>query len=460
MIPLLICGALFVVGYLRPRKIGWAFLATAPFLVDLGNLVLFYHPLLPLRFHQAMFAAAAGVACSPANKARLWRAATTVRPVLLFLAFVAMEACYGAIQPDEISLRWFGLQQYPLYLATLFLTFSLIRDASDLKRFGRAIAVSAAVIGLLALIESATGYNVSHHLCAINFSSCKVNALHWAPETLGPGYYQPAPTGTLARYAGFAGEPTRTATVLAMYLLVFYYPFFAAKAGQVRRTGRDVAVFACLVPLVLALLLSQVRAAIFAFGLVTAVILGVRRRMLGFIIAGVCAGLVILLVSGDARDWVDAFLAKRLSFGEITEPGQRMRALQKSLALLADTFGLGVGGTLYSVGENYLDSDDLTPYIVYFVVGGAALGAMHLLLLGAMFTDLAYRVPGIRPSGQRAMVFLFACSMAAGLVAQLFTADTILFHLLLFYGAARSSLLSDAGNGDISPLRRSSGPDT
>ncbi len=442
LIPLGVCATLFLVGYRWPSKTGWVFLIAALLLVDLSNLMVVYDNVLPLRFQQAFFAAALGVACAPSNRTRLLWAFTKEKPLIIIAIFFAMEIAYGLIHPHVILFKYYMLHQYPSYLAALILAFSLIRGERDLERFCKAIAVGALVIAVLAVLENSTGYNVSHHLCAINFSSCNVESQHWAPEALRFGRYEWAPKASLlTRYSGFTGEPNKTAILLAMYMTVFYYPFLARDAGAAHRPLWGAAAFALMLFLAFVLLVSQVRAPIFAFGVVSVAIVLLRPSLKNWAIAGICALVVVLLLSSEARHWVSGFVSTRLSWDNLSAPDQRMRALHKSLALIGGSYGLGVGGTLWSVYDDLLDSDDITAFVLYFVVGGVPLGAAYVTFLAASFLDLARRVPGIASAKHRHLAFLLTCSLAVWLVVETFNEHAIQFYWLLLYAAGKASLL-------------------
>lgn len=414
------------------------FLLSAPFLASVGNLVFLSDESLPLRFNQMMFAVALGVASLPLNRARLWNVLTRVRPVQLMLLFLVMEICYALLNPNVPALKFIILHQYPLYFGTLLLAFSLIRGKSQLQLVNNAVLITGGLIGVLAIIELATNYNLSHHMCAINFTSCNVSSLHWAPPSLSDGYYAPISPIVMGRYAGFSGDPNLSATVLAMCLLLFYYPFLCNANEKWKQIGSLV----LLVLFSYVLVLSQVRSAILAFSIASSFIIGSNRKLLSFTVVSCLVTMLFVLSTAEVQSWLVAFVENRLDFEEIFGADQRSRSLINSLSLLVGSFGIGVGSDVYSVVDNQLNSDDTSPYLTYYVTGGIALGTLHLTMLILFFLDLFNQKKLLVSALHRSILILFSGSIAVALLVNLFYAGPLMFYIVYLYACARSSVFT------------------
>lgn len=445
MIPLSVCLFLAILAYFNPNKIGWFFLGAAPFFSALGHLVLVYHPVVPLRFHQALFAIAVGVACSPQHRQRLFYAFSKSRGLMLLTLFMVAEVAYGLLDPHQTLFKWFLLYQYPLYLAAIILTVSLIRSEEDLLFFSKILIATTFLITLLAYVEIVFGYNISHHLCAINYTSCKGIGLHWAPEELVKhGIYTPrAIVSCCSRYSGFTGDPNRTAILMAMFFPFLLYPFYSQNAKLIKRFDYYHLIFIGLVVVFICLLMSQVRAAIFATILAIMVIASIYFRFRPWVLAGIVLSMLPYVIFGQKfRNYVGGSISSRLDIADIITPDQRVRALNKSINLIVDTHGFGVGGDLYSVWGEHLDWDDLTAFIQYFVVGGFPLGFIYFALYVVILYDLYACVRLTSVERHKTILRMAFFSVVIGFITQLFNENAVLFYVLLIYSAAMASNLN------------------
>lgn len=435
MIALFICFLLLAIGYYRPQTIGWIFLLSAPFLASVSNLIFVNDASFPLRFNQAIFAVAIGVSCAPQNRSRLIDVLKRVGSLWLIVIFLAIEILYGFIEPNLQALKFIVMHQDVLYLAILALAFSLVRDEASLEYVYRAILFTGILIGIFAIIELSTGYNVSHHLCAINFSSCNLSGLHWAPTSLREGFYEPELPVFLGRYSGVTGDPNLTGNILGICLVCSFCSLNSLKKWKYYFFSGLLVIF------VAVLFLSQVRAAIFTFFFIS-LAFSIFQRKVRYLMFSLFLIAVLILYFGDgAREWLFQFVESRLTFEEIFAEDQRLRGLQNAAKLFGLSYGLGVGGDIYTTSDVMLDSDDATQFILYFLVGGFILGLMNIAMLGGMFFSLIARLPRVPSGRQRAIIIFFVGGMASALISSIFYAGTVMFYILFLYATARASML-------------------
>lgn len=102
---------------------------------------------------------------------------------------------------------------------------------------------------------------------------------------------------------------------------------------------------------------------------------------------------------------------------------------------------MGVGGTIFSVSEKYLNSDDATGYILHFLVGGISLGMIYLVFLMSMIYDLVKTKQGkdIQKT-HKLLIEMVILALSIGMMTQVFNENSIIFYYILLYSVSKSSM--------------------
>lgn len=444
MLSIMFCIGVMIIGYNIPKLSGWLLLATSPFLISLGNLIIIDDPIIPFRFSQLIFAASIGIACSASIRKRLFLLLPNLWPIVILVVFMAMEFLYWSVQPELGSFKFIFLNLYPSYIAAILLTFSMIRTVDDLNRMVSILIFTAVLISILAIVENLTYFNVSHYLCYINIEHCDIDALHWAPASLRSGeYILPSidNPNLFKRYAGFTGQPNSTAIILAMFSIFFLARLTQSRGQGLNRYFNLLFTITVMLGCVMVLAISHTRAAIFAFALIFG-ILGLRNKKIFFLMLLFCVVFLIFFIANDdANNWLSLFIENRLSSKDVLIDDQRSRALSNSIDSFLGSFGAGVGGDIWSFQSNYLNDDDLSAYLRYFAVGGFPLGFAYLTAMGAMVMNLSRCMRRCASKEHKVLIALFQAAILIVLVASIFNEHGLVFYIIFFYGAARASLV-------------------
>ena len=426
-----------------PKFIGWFTLGSCIFLISVGNLVLVADQTLPVRVQQIIFAVAVGVfirkICKK-NIADLLKSKT----IILLLFFFTLEMIAGLRHPDATLYKFIMLHQYPSYLAVLLLSFSLINNRDDYDFFWYLFLFNIGLMSAAILIELSYGYNLSFHACALNFSTCRVQELHWAPSAIDQAYYEwSSPSSFFIRYSGFTGEPNKTAILLAMGIIPIFYKYISVKESESgSRALLLVTVTTALIvsSQILLLLISQVRAAIGAVVLVLVVISIYERRLVKLLLLIIAIEIGFFLINTSARDYLFGFAVERLAYQEIFVPAERTIAARSAWQYFLDSPLLGYGGTIYSISERLLNHLDLSAFVLYFLSGGVFLGTAYIVIMLLFIVDLIKKLPDNNLSDHRSKILLTIGAIAFLIITQFFNENAVLFFIILLYSTAKASL--------------------
>jgi hypothetical protein len=334
------------------------------------------------------------------------------------------------------------LNNYPSYIAAIILAFCAIQSHKDLVRFQKILSYSAVFIVLIVAIEMIFNFKISHYLCMVNINRCNVESLHWASDTLiNTGEYLPSErNSSIRRYVGHTGEPNSTAIILAMYTMFLFYYLARVKRGSKEFYFKAISLIFIVINSSV-LIIGQTRAAIFLFFLVIFLFSIFKFRWLMIFISVLLILLVIYFSIDNVFNYINTFIINRLTYFDDIVDSQRLSGLMKFSTIFLESFGMGVGGTIYSVSENYLNSDDLSVYLLYFLVGGVFLGLLHLLFIASMLYDLVKVIARSKSYDHKHLVGIFLASILIATGVQIFNTNNILFYVVLLYSAAKSSSL-------------------
>lgn len=435
MISIIIIMFCFILGYKKPKSIGWILLSISPILVGIGNLVIYNDIILPVRWEQVMFACSLGIAFSYQYRKRLVDVLFNVWPVFLLCIFIIMEIIYGLIDPHETLFKWFMLQQYPLYFSTIVLSFSLVQSYDELLRFKKIILYSVGIIILLCLFEMMTKFNLSNYLCYMNPANCDITSLHY--NYMSESYILSISDTVIRRYAGYTGQPNLTAIILAMYSIFIIHSLFFCK-----KHFFCINVLFFLLLSICVLVVGQTRAAIFGFALILITYSLFKMKLFKYLIILTFLLFLCYIFIDSLQVYVNLFIEHRLVGTDAYSSNQRLRGMLKSLELFNESFGMGVGGTIYSIVGEYLNNDDTSAYILYFIAGGIPLGMAYLVFLISMPYDLIKIRQKTTFTSHKLLIEMAILAILIGLITQIFNQNAIVFYCILLYATAKSSLFN------------------
>lgn len=432
MITIFICFVIFIFGYLKPRIIGWILLSLSPLLVGISNLIFYTDILFPLRWEQIIFAGSFGIAFSKHYFHRIKYIIFNIWPIFILLIYVLVSVIYGLIDPHITLFKWFFLQEYISYFAVVVLSFALIQSYDDLLKFKRILLWSVAIIVFLIFLEMITKFNLANYLCFLNIEFCDLDSLHF--NSMGNNYiFGIEEEAAFSRYAGYTGDPNLTAITLSMFMIFIIHSFYIKNNSILALMF----LFVC----ICTLLIGQTRAAIFSFLLVLFMYNIFRYKSVKYLFYIFLLILFSYILIDSFNTYMNSFIEDRLSDGNSNIDEQRMLALIKSLEVIKESFGLGVGGTIYSVSEKYLNDGDTTGYILHFLVGGFPFFLIYIILLISFIYDLVKFKEGANVIPQhKLLVEMSILGLIIGMVTQIFNENSIMFYYLLLYSTARSSL--------------------
>lgn len=420
-------------GYKLPIKIGWVILALSPFMIGLGNFVIYKDSFLPIRWEQLMFAFSFGVAFSKQYRKRVFSVFFNLWPISLLCLYIIVSIVYGLIDPHPTLFKWFILQEYISYLAIVILAFAMIQSFSDLERYVKVLQINLVLILLLVIFEIWTGFSLAHYFCLQDIKYCNLESQYWMrinSEELVQNF-----DGQVRRYVGYTGSPNLTAIVIAMFSVFWLYSIFKSK--------NFLSYFLTLIFLSLSigiLIVGQTRAAIFAFILLVFSYSVFYKKLSFLIVPSIFIIIFSYFYFDSLNTYVNAFVENRLASGNTSIDIQRLSALSKSIDLMKEYFLMGCGGTIFSVSERYLNYDDNTGYILHFLVGGIPLGVLYIIFLVSMPYDLLKLKKRIQSKTHKRLIEITVVGLFVGMLTQVFNENSIIFYYLLLYSVARSSL--------------------
>jgi hypothetical protein len=431
MVAIFICFVIFIFGYLKPRIIGWILLSLSPLLVGISNLIFYTDILFPLRWEQIIFAGSFGIAFSKHYFHRIKYIIFNIWPIFILLIYVLVSVIYGLIDPHITLFKWFFLQEYISYFAVVVLSFALIQSYDDLLKFKRILLWSVAIIVFLIFLEMITKFNLPNYLCFLNIEFCDLNSLHF--NLMDNDYIFGIQEPALRRYAGYTGDPNLTAITLSMFMIFIIHSLYIK--------NNSILVLIFLFVCICTLFIGQTRAAIFSFLLVLFTYSIFKYKLVKYLFYIFLLILFSYILIDSFNTYINSFIENRLLNGNSNIEEQRMPALIKALEVIKESFGLGVGGTIFSVSEKYLNDNDTTGYILHFLVGGFPFLLIYITLLISLIYDLVKFKESINIIPQhKLLVEMSILGLIIGMITQIFNENSIMFYYLLLYSTARSSL--------------------
>lgn len=441
MISLCIIFFLFFLGFFKPSYIGYKLFVISPFMVGVSNLIIYKDILLPIRWEQFLFAFSLGLALSKEYRKRLKKVFLNIKPIFLFIVYILMSIIYGFLDPHEILFKWFFLQEYPLYLSIIILSFSFIKSYEDIEKFKNVLTYTLILIVLLILIEMITKFNLSNYLCFINKGYCDLNALHF--NYITDSYTFSTSDAAIRRYAGHTGDPNTSAIILAMFSIVILHSLILSE-----KFFSTIIIGGFFLCCILILIIGQTRAAIFSFLVVLFFYAVFRYKVLKYLIFIGILLLVFYLTFGSLNRYINLFIENRITQGNLEIDSQRIQGLIMSLEVFKESLGMGVGGTIYSVSEKYLDFNDTSGYILHFLVGGIPFGIMYLIFLGSMIYDLFKIKYKVKLKEHFIFIEVVILALLIGMISQVFNENSLIFYYLLLYSTVRASLFNISLNNE------------
>lgn len=432
MISVFISIVICILGYMKPKTIGWILLSLSPLLIGINNLIFYKDILFPLRWEQIIFAGSLGIVFSQHYYHRIKYIILNIWPIFILIIYLLLSIIYGLVDPHITLFKWFLLQEYISYFAIVVLSFALIQSYDDLLKFKEVILWSVLIIVLLILIEIITKFNLPNYLCFLNTEFCDLNSMHF--NLMNSDYIFGIQEPTIRRYAGYTGDPNLTAITLSMFMIFIIHSLYTKK--------NSILVLMFLFLCICILFIGQTRAAIFSFLLVFFIYSIFRYKLVKYLFYTLSLILLSYILIDDYNAYINSFIENRLLNGNSDIDEQRMSGLIKSLEVIKESFGLGVGGTIFSVSEKYLNDDDTTGYILHFLVGGFPFFLIYVILLISFIYDLVKFKQSVNIIPQhKLLVEMSILGLIIGMITQIFNENSIMFYYLLLYSTARSSLL-------------------
>jgi len=420
-----------ILGFLFPRFLGWVFLAISPIFIDLGNLIILNDPIFPLRFQQLVFAISLGAALSKLSPKNIVATISKSRAIFVFILFIGAEIIYGLADYHETFLI-VVTHYYPAYFAAIILPFIVLKSTKDLYFLVSIFSYLCIFIVVLIVVELSFGFNIAHYLCSINMENCNLNSQHWMDTSRYKSNTWYFSGQFFGRYAGFTGDPNKTAIVLAM-LLVFLYANLYGQELKNQNLLRKIMYSVILGFGFVILLMSQVRAPIFAFLLILIALSFSRRNILKFNLFSILIFLPLISLPSEFLSYIAMFTENRLSEVGIID-SERARSYSLAIQIFFNSFGLGVGGNIHSLYVNYLDYRDVSPYVSYLAVGGLVLGSLYFVFLYYIIMDLMRFMSGADQK-LKLVILLFLASLSLGMITQVFNDNSMIFYYLLMYSS-------------------------
>lgn len=438
MLPLSICFFCLFLGYFYPRKVGWLFLVFTPVGANLTNWIILDHLYLPLRFNQLAFSVSIGLLLNKSNRERLFQMLPHIRGLKIIALFFSLEFIIGIMNPDATFWRLQLLHNYPLYIAIIILSFSVIRSILDLKFLMMAYAIIAIITAILAIIEIQFGFNVNNYFCFKNFNRCHLSEKDWHffsyaalhPKILDMNIFN---KGAYSYY-GFTAQPNLTSIIIAVFSIVGIIGF--SGVGK-KKSQRNIMVFLLVLSLLVSMI-SQIRAVIFSV-LVIFIVWGIINiRVFKVLLSFLALMILFLSFVPSLNHWFEQFIEVRLSLAHLIDP-QRLLAYKESINLFLRSPFWGSLGTIYFAGDTLLNGNDANPFVLYFISGGLILGFCFLIMIAAMVFDLIHLIRSDWANNYKNLVYANVSAIIFLNLTQLFNSNGVLLLILMFYSTCRAA---------------------
>ena len=441
MKPILICMLLVAIGFRWPKVVGWSILGGIFFFISIGNLVVLPDVVFPLRVQQIICAVAFGVALNSRSHSvlrQLWK----IKPLIYLVIFFILEIVAGLRYPDATLYKFLMLHNYPSYLAVVILTFYLINDADDYNFFWNLLLGNVVIMAVVILVELTTGYRLATHACFDQLASCRVSEQHWVTDLGSETYQWTSPATFFTRYIGVTGEPNKSAILLAIGGILCVYNYSSSSKGNVSHSIWNFNFVATIIlgtVIFTLLLISQVRSAIGALIFVSFVLIIYMPRLLKpFLIITLLTSMIFTLQPNAQIVSVKFFKGRLIDEG-VLSAGERTQAAAIALQAFAESYGMGVGGTIYSASDRILNNMDLTAFLLYFLAGGILLGGSYILMLLLLLADLTRTLKLNLSYDHSIKIILTISALVIAVLTQIFNDNGILFYIILLYSAAKAS---------------------
>ena len=348
----------FLIGYLSPRKSGWFLITLLPIASGLVGVTLVPDPSFPLTLDRAAFMMTLGILVSLNKKGvllkRMW-----AQPLTKIIVLFSVGLVLASARDDPNFALFFYL---PRLFTGLLLGFMFIRKEKDLRRLFRIFAVSGLVIGVFAVIEYVTHFNLEVYLEQLTDPHfVYANAYVGSSIMSRAGFY---------RVGGLDGFPVFTAVRLG-----FLFPFALWYVSDNKMLG-----IVSLLFVIVGLILVQTRAAFIGI-IVGFFLLALKSpgQITKMIPPTVLVALVLTLLLAQPIKifeafWKDSFM-RTLNQSSTAE---RAWAISIAFRYLISRPLTGYGSPGYVYGT-LMYTEDLPAPAIYAVSGGLLLGVCYMV---------------------------------------------------------------------------------
>jgi len=384
MISILSCIIFFFLGYAKKNPFLKIWCALTPFLISISDsLILFYDRLFPLRPAQLLFAFYVGYLLQ--HKKTIIEKTKTSYVFLLFSFFICIEISNALRQSETILyfIRLFFLNEYPKYFCAIIMPFCL-KQPKDLVI---AIQSTALLFFLFILFEVITSFNwvfyaSSIYVRLIPHFNTKL-ALHFAPLSISQGFYDInlKNDGLIhpCRFAGFDGNPNTSAILLAAFGLSFFGIGF--KESLKIHIVRSFLIFGLIVLLVI----STTRAAIFGFLLSSLTYLMLQKKILPTLLLSMLFLILFTVLNKNFAHYFKSFFFSRvLKKEEVLDPQRTESARILCTIKQPKNILFGSGGNIYTSGINIFKNNDISILGLQYATGGIFLLGSFLIFFASV----------------------------------------------------------------------------
>lgn len=420
---------------------GWLFFVVAPVGAYATNWIIYEHLYLPLRFNQLAFSVSIGLLLNKSNCKRLLGILPQIRGLSVMVLFFGLEIIFGLMNPDATFWKVQLLHNYPLYIAAVIFSFSVIRSPSDLKLLVIFNIIAAIVISISAVFEMQYGFNINTYFCFKDFNRCHLSGKDWLyfsyadlhPKILDTNIFN---KGAYSYY-GFTSQPNLTSILIAVLSIIS----IVALPSVIKKRVLYYFVLLIMIASLMVSMISQIRAVIISIFVIFLVWGFLDKKVLYALFFMLLLVLFGILFVPSVNFWFDQFLGNRLNPVHLID-SQRTLAYKESVSLFLKSPFWGSLGTIYYAGDTLLEGNDANPYVLYFVSGGLILGCGFLVMLGTLIFDLLQLI-GLRQIVRTDNVIVYAnvAAIMFLLLTQLFNNNDVLFLIIIFYCTCRSSFV-------------------
>lgn len=414
-----------VLGFLKPRIMGWVVLALSPVVAGFWGLTFIPDTILPLRITQVIMAMSLGLLFSGNNWLLVIGFLSRSRIAQCALVFLLTMFCTSLQNIDQSFLKFFFFQYVPQFFSAIIIGFLVVKDDKSFNSLVTIFAYSALIISIFSVIEYFNSFNIYNWLY-----------INTSPTVNFDNMQLPLYQVDVLRVVGTEGDPISTGQKLS-FLLPFVILHLSRKTFLQKVFYGWVPLIATLIGIILCM--SRAVYIGLAFGLLAGMMLSKRVSKIGFQLI-VCLVFLFLVVPTlndiGATIWNSRIVNetfKPLAAGEDIDV--RVEGSRLALSLFVDSPIYGHGSWEH-VYNNLLDYMDAPPMLLYLASGGLVLGLSFALLMFGLVISVLLRLNKAENMAERLNILTVLFATGIGITPLLFNnTDKILYIVILTYSA-------------------------